>query len=259
MINQGNNVPDKTIAVWLDDHTDRLNMDNFSNVVSKPPKKRKWFDTNFYNCRPLVIGNQQGFVITADYGFKVIWNGGNHRQDLEVIYEYPEETYKTDHDKAHAMPKVFSHFGFGTISIATPFLFRTPPGVNLMTINPPNYLMKNATVLTGSVETDNLSMPFTFNIRIHEPYVVTDFPKGTPLSGFIPVPRYFCDDFEIKDASTIFDKDVYDEEKQTLLDSVKKREDTQKKRLHGGEARLEKDYFYGKDVYGNSFPDHQKP
>lgn len=259
MINQGNNVPDKTIAVWLDDHTKKLDMANFSNLVSKPPKKRKWFNSNFYNCRPIVIGNQQGFIITADFGFKAIWNGGPHPKDLQIFYDYPEEIYKTDHDKKHQTPKVFSHFGFGTISIATPFILRTPPGVNLMTISPPNYIIKNATVLTGSVETDNLRMPFTFNIRLHEPHVITSFPKGTPLSGFIPVPRYFCDSFEIKDASTIFDKEIYDEEKRALLDSVEKRQQTQKSIESGGEAQLERDYFYGKDLYGNIFPDHQKP
>ena len=127
-----------------------------------------------------------------------------------------------------------------------------------MTINPPNHILKNVTVLTGSVETDNSSMPFTFNLRLHEPHVLTNFPKGTPLSGFIPVPRYFCDGFEIKDASTIFEKEVFDEEIKSFTDSVDKRGTTQKERMTGAEAKLEKDYFYGKDVYGNAFPDHQR-
>jgi hypothetical protein len=257
MINQGNNVPDKTIAVFMEPiHLDQFNFEQFTSLVKKPKKKRAWFDPHFYNCLPIVIGNQQGFVITANFGFSAIWNGGPSHNDL--IIKYDEVMHDENGHSQRLFPRVFSHFGFGTISIATPFLFRTPPGVNLMTINPPNHILKNVTVLTGSVETDNSSMPFTFNLRLHEPHVLTNFPKGTPLSGFIPVPRYFCDGFEIKDASTIFEKEVFDEEIKSFTDSVNKRETTQKERMAGAEAKLEKDYFYGKDVYGNTFPDHQR-
>jgi hypothetical protein len=257
MIKKSNKVPDKTIAVFMDpSHLDKFNFEKFTSLVKKPTKKREWFDSYFYNCLPIIIGNQQGFVITANFGFSAIWNGGPAHNDITIKYD---EVMRDENGNLPILfPGVSSHFGFGTISIATPFLLKTPPGVNLMTINPPNYILKNVTVLTGSVETDNTNMPFTFNLRIHEPNVVTHFPKGTPLSGFIPVPRYFCDGFEIKDASTIFKKEVFDKEIKKFRDSIEKRLNSRKASFPGTEPKPEKDYFYGKDVYGNDFPDHQR-
>jgi len=250
VINQGNNVPDNTIAVFIKPSLlDKLNFQEATSLLKKPNKKRSWFDSFFYNCLPIVIGNQQGFIMTANFGFTAIWNGGKSPADITIDYDIAE-----DDNEKKLLPGIFSHFGFGVISITTPFLLKTPPGVNLMTISPPNYILKNVTVLTGSVETDNSSMPFTFNLRLQEPNVLTHFPKGTPLSAFIPVPRYFCDGFEIKDASTIFEKDVFDQEIKKYLDSTSKRKNSNQN--EGSE--LERDYFYGKDVYGNAFPDHQK-
>ena len=53
----------------------------------------------------------------------------------------------------------------GVVTIQNRFTFRTPPDVNLMTINPPNYWIDGIQHMTGVIETDNLRRDFTFNLK----------------------------------------------------------------------------------------------
>lgn len=251
MINDGiNNVPENTIAVIYDDFLPGVNFERISNSVYKPGKKREWFDNHFYNCLPLIIGNQYGFVITAEYGFNAIWNGGNNQNDISITYIIPENL-----KNKRPILDACSHFGFGIITVATTFVLRTPIGINLMTINPPNHIIKNATVMTGVIESDNIRAPFTFNIRIHEPNVLTSFPAGTPLSGFIPIPRMFADQFELKDAEKVFGEEVFNEELEMFINHEAHRG---LKNYGPEEIRgMDRDYFHGQDLLGNKFLEHQ--
>ena len=252
MINQGNNVPDKTIAVFTDDfntswqHNDKKRL---FNIIDKPPKKRDWFTPHFYRCLPLTIGNQYGFIIKSEFDFSFIWDGGLSNESIKFFFTETGDLLNSKY------PRIESHFGSGIITINPPFTLRTPPGVNLMTINPPNYIIPNITVMTGVVETDNLRRNFTFNLKIQIPNVQINVPAGAPIAGFIPIPRYYADSFELKYAEDIFDDLVIDEETESL-----KNEDTQRRdvdpTLPNGVDRF---YFQGQDVYGNKFTDHQKP
>jgi hypothetical protein len=124
-----------------------------------------------------------------------------------------------------------------------------------MTINPPNHVLPNITVMTGVIETDNLRRNFTFNLKIQMPGIRTFFPAGTPLAGFIPIPRYYADSFEIKDAEEIFNEEIFIEEMQATLDIGTYRDQVEVDYKH----KVGKLYFKGIDVYGNKFPDHQGP
>jgi hypothetical protein len=56
MINQGNNVPEKTIAVFIEkDLSKDITKDRLFNLIKKSPKKRDWFTPHFYRCLPLTI------------------------------------------------------------------------------------------------------------------------------------------------------------------------------------------------------------
>lgn len=248
MINDGiNNVPDKTIAVFTSPGQEDLNFNNIIENITKPPKKRDWFDSHFYNCLPLIIGNQYGFIFKLNYGFNVLWNGGDKPSDINVTWIIP------DNVKTNNM-MMLSHFGHGIISLNFNAVLRTPPGINLMTINPPNYIIKNATVLTGVIESDNIRAPFTFNLRIHEPNVVTSFSANSPISAFIPIPRMFADQFELKDAKKIFKDEIINEELE--LYSI-----FENKRVQDNFNRVgsDRNYFRGQDVAGNKFKEHQLP
>ncbi len=252
MINQGNNVPDKTIAVFTNPFEQNLEYserDRLNNVIEKCSKKREWFDEGFYRCLSLIIGNQQGFVIKSEFDFAFTWNG--YSDPNSIAFDFFEKQEELD----KKFPRIETHFGHGIITINPPFSLRTPPGVNLMTINPPNHIIPNVTVMTGVVETDNLRRGFGFNLKIQMPNIKVFIPAGTPLAAFIPIPRYFSDSFELKFAEDIFSKEIINEELQALNDTNIFR-DIVEPTLPNGVGRQ---YFRGEDVYGNKFPDHQKP
>jgi hypothetical protein len=253
MINQGNNVPDNTIAVFTNPFDTSWQFDNkerLYNIVDKSPKKRDWFTPHFYRCLPLTIGNQYGFVIKSEFDFSFIWDGGDSKDSIKFFFNENEESLNKKH------PRVETHFGSGIVTISTPFTLRTPPGVNLMTINPPNYIIPNVTVMTGVIEADNIRRNFTFNLKIQIPNIQVNVPAGAPIAGFIPIPRYFADSFELKYAEDIFlEKEVIDEELQADIDVNVYRKDIEPDLPNG----VGRQYFLGKDIYGNKFPDHQKP
>jgi hypothetical protein len=152
-------------------------------------------------------------------------------------------------------PRVSSEFGHGVFTINPPWVLRTPPGINLMTMNPPNYVLPNVTCMTGTIETDNIRRNFTFNMKIQIPNIRVRFPAGTPLAAFIPIPRYFPDKFELKIAEDIFDKDVMEEEYRVMAQIDDYRNTVEPTKPYGV-GRL---YFRGLDGDGNKFKDHQFP
>ena len=249
MINQGINVPDKKIAIFHNPLGGLENSERIDNVVSKSPKKRDWFSPTFYRCLPLAIGNQYGFIIKSEFDFAFSWNGEESPDAITLYFTESEE------DLLKKYPRIETHFGYGIITINPPFTLRTPPGVNLMTINPPNYVIPNITVMTGVIEADSIRRNFTFNLKIQIPNIRVHIPAGTPLAAFIPIPRYYSDSFELVSAEKIFDKDVIDEEFKAVQDANIHRE-TVEPTLP---LKVGRHYFRGEDVYGNKFPDHQKP
>lgn len=239
-----NKIPEKTIAYFFD-RTESTN-NNINNFVEKLDIKRDWFNPHFYKCLPLAIANSYGFSVKADFDFSAIWSGSNDRDSTKIMGIKDDKTL---------YPKVESRFGSGIITLTYPFQLRTPPGVNLMTINPPNVIIPNVTVMSGVIETDNLRWFFTFNLKIQKPNVETHFPKGTPLSSFIPIPRYYSDQFSLANYEDIVSEDQYTEELQASLDFAYKRNEVDKD-LPDKSGR---DYYFGRDVYGNIFNDHQLP
>ncbi len=253
MINDGiNDVPDKIIAIFLSPKTPdpKLNKDRILQIVKKSNKKREWFNPHFYRCLPLTIGNQYGFTISLEFDFGFEWNGGNDPKDINIFIDD-----KVNDPTNTLYPNISSHFGSGIITVNPPFFLRTPPGVNIMTINPPNFVIPNITVMTGVVETDNLRRNFTFNLKVQMPGIRVNVPAGTPLSGFIPIPRYYADKFELRFADEIFNKEAIEEEisADNQASLYRERVDPMLKN------NVSKHYFLGQDVFGNQFKDHQNP
>lgn len=252
MINQGNNVPEKTIAVFntLIDYSfyDNKTENRLSNLIEKPSKKRNWFTPHFYRCLPLLIGNQYGFIIKSEFDFTFIWDGGESKDAVKFWFNEPQEEVNKK------LPRIDTHFGSGIITINPPFILRTPPGINLMTINPPNYVIPNITVMTGVVETDNVRRNFTFNLKIQMPGIPVNVTAGAPLAAFIPIPRYYADSFQLKYAEDIFDEKTLLEEYQADVDTEIFRKEIEPTLPYG----VGRTYFKGEDVYENKFPDHQK-
>lgn len=79
----GYEVPDNKIIVV----PQSLNDDGWYKEIIKPLKgenKRDWFNSHFYYCLPLSIGNQYGFVINSLRDFDLVWDGTD--SDAEIIF-----------------------------------------------------------------------------------------------------------------------------------------------------------------------------
>jgi len=257
IINQENNliVPDKTIVcfpVIPNNGAIPFNLKNinlFLNPLNKD-HKRDWFTPHFYKCLPLAIGNMQGFVFSLPYTFSVIWNGGNHPNDVFIKYFEDFEKYKNIN---FIYPN--SEFGNGILTIHYPLTLKTPPGINLMTIAPPNFPLTGLSPMTGVVESDNIRFSFTLNIKINLPNSEIIIEANTPLIGLLPIPRYFCDSFELKSAYDIFDKNIVEEEISVTNEHAAFRAYS----IDQNKAKPDRLYYTGKDIRGNKFKDHQLP
>ena len=247
MLNREIKVPDNTIAIFHDPFEGQeLAPERIKNIIKKPSHERDWFTSNFYRCLPLAIGNQYGFVITSEGAFDAEWNGAEGTDGVK---------FTIGQEAAKLYPAIGSHFGSGIITITLPFFLRTPPGINLMTINPPNYIIPNVTVMTGVVEADNLRQHFTLNLKLQIPGIKVHFPAGTALAAILPIPRYFGDKFELKMAEEILPEETIIEELQAYNDFKTKRITVDAEKPYGV-GRL---YYKGEDIYGNKFDDHQMP
>lgn len=246
-------VPEKTIAIFPlipDDGVEEFDM-NFNSFL-KPlnlDHKRGWFDSNFYHCLPLSIGNMQGFSVSVPFGFDVIWNGGNAVEDVVIIKDGSCNRFTGINTI-----DVKSEFGHGIITIHLPVTLKTPPGVNLMTIAPPNFPLAGLSPMTGVVESDNIRFTFTMNIKIDIPNTIIKIEKDAPIGAILPIPRYFCDSFELKNANEIFTKDVVEDERLAVSEHGDLRDFNNKNKLG-----LDKLYYKGVDIRQNRFKDHQLP
>jgi hypothetical protein len=241
----GNLVPDNTIAI-VTEH------DQYKASVSivleslKGKIKRDWMMNHAYHCLPLVIGNQYGFAIKSLYDVSIIWNGGQSPSDTNVVISNDDEF------KGHQF--ISSHFGGGIVTVQNRFHFRTPLGVNLMTINPPNMFIPHIHNLTGVVETDNLRRDFTFNLKVTTPNVEIVIKKGDVISGLLPIQRFFVDNFNVVMADELFSSDVIEEERLMGSKFAKERTTEDIHKLHGNGRR----YWKGEDADGNQFHEHQR-
>lgn len=243
-INDNNNlVPNNTISI-VTDH-DCFNESVFHIVETlKGNKKRDWWNPHFYYCLPLLIGNQYGFIIKSLYDFSVTWNG---MDDLSAVTIQINQTEFENHQLIN------SHFGSGIVTVQNRFHFRTPPGVNLITIDPPNFLLPNMKNLTGVIETDNLRRDFTFNIKITQPNVEIKIKKGQPIAAVFPVQRYFTENFELKLAKDLFSPETIENERAMGRKFAEERNTVDRNKPHQAGRR----YWKGEDADNINFPDHQ--
>jgi hypothetical protein len=209
-------------------------------------KQRDWFNPHFYYCLPLIVANGYGFIVHAQRDFTAYWDGTSDPSGVSITIDPP--------GKNEPAQLVSSHFGEGTITIQNFWHFRTPPGVNLMTITPPNMPQHGLMHMSGVIETDNLRRDFTFNLRVTKPHIYVTVKAGDPIGAFIPIPRWYADQFSIAYADQLYTKDEIELEHLSGDEFAKQRsgEDLNKPRQAG------RKYFKGEDAWGNEFPDHQK-
>jgi hypothetical protein len=239
---EGYEVPKNTILVV----PHRIEHDGFYKEVLKPLKgnsKREWFNSHFYYCLPLIIGNQYGFVIESLRDFEIMWDGTE--ANPEIIFLNEENSDKQS---------IKTGFGSGIVTVQNAFALKTSPGINLMTIQPPNMFIPGCVSMTGVIETDQIRRDFTFNFKVTVPNLKISVKKGDPLGAFIPIPRYFVDNFDTKLISDIFDQELHINEVEEVKNLSDERNSSDKEKPHQAGRR----YFNGINFDGTEYKDHQK-
>lgn len=244
MNDPGHEVPDDHILVVP--HSLNIPENGYYQEVIMPlagESKRDWFTSHFYYCLPINVGNQYGFVIKSLVDFDMIWKGGE--ENAEITFLDNTEEYKQT---------VKTGFGSGIVTIQNRFALKTPPGINIMTIQPPNMFIPGCVAMTGVIETDNIRRDFTFNLKVTVPNLKIEVRKGDALGAFIPIQRNFVENFKVVPALDVFDAEIIqnDINESDALTVERITVDLVKPHMSG------RRYFNGINFDGTKYPDHQK-
>jgi hypothetical protein len=214
------------------------------------PVRRSWMDATpdrFANrCLPLLIANQSGWFLTTRHTVRVTWDGGVDQDTttVEIL------------DKEDPLPAV-SHFGSGIVTWTIPYLFRTPPGWNLLVRGPANEPLDGAHALEGIVETDWSPATFTMNWKLTRAGFPVTFAKGQPVCMIVPQLRRELEAFDPVVADLEADKDLGEEYRRWMTSRAGFLEDLRAGKSAAVREKWQRDYFRG--VYGDSVaPGHQK-
>lgn len=215
------------------------------------PIHRDWMgqtrDSFANRCLPLLIANQAGWHVLSPHTIRATWNGSPEIHGVRIErLEGPEPHL------------AMSHFGHGILTFSIPFLFRTPPGFNLLTRGPANLPKDGAYPLEGIVETDWTTATFTMNWQLLQPHRPITFCRGEPIAMLVPMRRGELESLEPELRGIYDDKEVA----QGFLDWRKSRaqfiEDLPKKGTSANQAAWQKDYVHGRSTDGSVATEHQR-
>jgi len=140
---------------------------------------REWMNEaivrNPYRCLPLSIANQWGWEILSMAAYDITWNGGNQISDIIIKHISGPSEY---------LPQ--AHFGEGTITWHTGYVFKTEYPYGMFVSGAPNNPKPNIIPLSGVVETYWLPFTFTMNWRFTQPGTVR-FSEDDVICQIFPV------------------------------------------------------------------------
>jgi hypothetical protein len=150
--------------------------------IKKASASRAWMDKTpfrFANrCLPLLIANSAGWMLLSPHKVSVTWGGDDARDSLKIDYATrPEARFAV------------SLFGCGILTWTLPYLFRTPPGYNLLARGPSNMPKDGIYPLEGIVETDWADASFTMNWKLTRSHHTVTFDAGEPICMIVPQAR----------------------------------------------------------------------
>jgi hypothetical protein len=145
------------------------------------PSRREWMEQTpmhfAMRCLPMLIANQSGWWLLNEHPLRVVWDGSDEPDGLRLEWLGDQRGMAV------------SNFGFGILSWNTPYLFRTPPGINLHVRGPANRPKDGMFALEGVVETDWTMATFTINWKVTRPNEPLVFERGEPICQLVPVRR----------------------------------------------------------------------
>jgi hypothetical protein len=137
-------------------------------------------------CLPLLMANQSGWMIGNAVAFSATWDGTDSAEGISLHIDGPPE----------ASTMVHSDFGYGVLTWSIPYLFRTPPGFNLLVRGPTNAPKDGIVALDGLVETDWAVATFTMNWKFTRPAHTVFFGLDEPICMIMPQRRGELESFE---------------------------------------------------------------
>ena len=132
-----------------------------------------------YRCLPLSIANSSGWMLLNEQALTVTWDGRPSAGATKILFA---NRRGGDYHAA-------SVFGNGILTFFVPFLFRTPPGYNLLVRGPANMPKDGVAALEGIVETDWATATFTMNWKITRANTPIVFEEDEPICMVVPQRR----------------------------------------------------------------------
>lgn len=218
--------------------------------IEPAPRHREWIDRTTASfarrCLPLLIANQSGWVVESRHRVTAMWHGGEDPGSLRVSHHGGVRPHPAE-----------SHFGYGILTWTLPYLFRTPPGYNLLVRGPANWPKDGASPLEGVVETDWAVATFTVNWKLTRPGLPVTFEPGEPICMLVPQRRGEIEAF----TPSLRDVDRESLRRQVEYWSRSRADFLASMREPGwqsGSRAWQKHYFQGKSPDGDVFADHQR-
>lgn len=107
------------------------------------PATRQWMNDTPQRCAnrclPLLMANQAGWLVLSELEVQATWNGDDDLQGVDIQYQGDVPLYPAR-----------SHFGSGIVTWNLPWIFRTPPGYDLLVRGPANWPMDGVAPLRRS-------------------------------------------------------------------------------------------------------------
>ena len=213
---------------------------------------REWMDveTNGWanRCLPLRIANQAGWFLLNDAEFEVAWAGKSSLESLKIFPADPR-------DKPAFASSMFGH---GIITFTIPYLFRTPPGYNLIIRGPSNTFKDGISPLDGIVESDWTPYTFTMNWKLTRRLKSVTFKRDEPYCMIVPIRRDDLGTLEGEIRNLESQPELlkgYQEWHQHRVAIVRE----QKSKAAGGARRpVQGHYIRGEGYFGEKGEGHQK-
>jgi hypothetical protein len=199
-------------------------------------------------CLPLLAGNEFGWCLLNERRCTVEWSGDDDLAGLRVHYE-----------SAPPAGRAESNFGYGVVTFRVPYLFRTPPGWDLLVRGPTNSPKDGVVALDAVVETDWSPATFTMNWKLTRPGTIV-FEAGEPICMLVPQRRHDLESFDGEVRAIASDEQVASE-----WEAFEHNRTELKRRKFLAEAlgdfgdiheAWEGDYFRGRTAHGRSAPEH---
>jgi hypothetical protein len=213
------------------------------------PSTRAWIegtDQRFARrCLPLMMANQAGWFLLNSQTVRATWDGGESKEALQL--EFPG---------GPPYPAV-SHFGSGILTFHIPYLFRTPPGWNLLARGPSNWPKDGVIALEGLVETDWAMATFTMNWKLTAIDRPVTFEAGEPFCMLVPQRRGDLERFAPRVDDIAADPEIRRGFATWSKSRAQFNADLNKPGSEAVKQKWQKDYFRGVAPDGTAAPAHQ--